>query len=59
MRTVLDWYAAGDDVGRKMPLLSTFLGHADPASTYWYLQAVPELLAVISSRLEQLPGVSS
>ena len=59
VRTVLDWYAAGDDVDRKMPLLSTFLGHADPASTYWYLQAVPELLAVISSRLERLPGVSS
>lgn len=59
MRTVLDWYAAGDDVDRKMPLLSTFLGHADPASTYWYLQAVPELLAVISSRLERLSGVSS
>ena len=57
MRTVLDWYDAGEDVDRKMPLLSTFLGHADPASTYWYLQAVPELLAVISSRLEQLPGV--
>jgi integrase/recombinase XerD len=59
VRTVLDWYAAGDDVDRKMALLSTFLGHADPASTYWYLQAVPELLAVISSRLERLPGVSS
>lgn len=59
VRTVLDWYAAGDDVDRKMPLLSTFLGHADPASTYWYLQAVPELLAVISSRLERLSGVSS
>ena len=59
VRTVLDWYAAGDDVDRKMPLLSTFLGHADPASTYWYSQAVPELLAVISSRLERLPGVSS
>ena len=41
-----------------MPLLSTFLGHADPASTYWYLQAVPELLAVISSRLERLQTVA-
>ena len=59
MRTVLDWYAAGEDIDRRMPLLSTFLGHADPASTYWYLQAVPELLAVISSRLERLSGVPS
>ena len=31
------------------------LGHVDPASTYWYLEAVPELLELISRRLEQLP----
>jgi integrase/recombinase XerD len=37
-----------------MPLLSTYLGHVDPASTYWYLQAAPELLALISERLEHL-----
>ena len=59
VRTVLDWYAAGEDIDRRMPLLSTFLGHTDPASTYWYLQAVPELLAVVSSRLERLSGVPS
>ena len=29
----------------RLPLLSTWLGHVDPASTYWYLRAVPELLA--------------
>lgn len=55
VRTLLDWYEAGEDVDRRMPLLSTFLGHADPASTYWYLEAVPELLELISSRLERLP----
>jgi integrase/recombinase XerD len=57
VRTLLDWYEAGEDVDHKMPLLSTFLGHTDPASTYWYLQAVPELLELISGRLEQLPAV--
>ena len=36
MRTLLSWYEAGEDVDRNMPLLSTFLGHTDPASTYWY-----------------------
>ena len=41
-----------------MPLLSTWLGHVDPASTYWYL-AVPELLELISRRLEELPEVIS
>ena len=42
-----------------MPLLSAFLGHVDPSSTYWYLEAVPELLELISRRLEQLPEVLS
>ena len=59
VRTLLGWLQAGDDVDRLMPLLSTYLGHVDPASTYWYLEAVPELLEVISRRLEQLPEALS
>jgi hypothetical protein len=34
-------------------LLSTFLGHVDPVSTYWYLQASPELFAVVCERLQR------
>ena len=41
---MLDWYRDGGDVQARLPLLSTWLGHVDPKSTYWYLQAVPELL---------------
>lgn len=59
VRTLLDWHHAGEDVDRKLPLLSTYLGHVDPASTYWYLEAVPELTALIKSRLERLPEVLS
>ena len=59
VRTLLDWYHAGEDVDRRMPELSTFLGHVDPASTYWYLEAVPELMALISRRLEQVPEALS
>jgi integrase/recombinase XerD len=59
VRTLLDWHQAGEDIDRRMPLLSTYLGHTDPASTYWYLEAVPELLELISRHLEQLPGVLS
>lgn len=55
VRTLLDWHAAGEDIDRRMPLLSTYLGHVDPASTYWYLEAVPELLELVSRRLAQLP----
>ena len=54
-----DWYRAGENVDRRMPLLSTWLGHVDPASTYWYLEAVPELLELVSRRLEQLAEVVS
>ena len=59
VRTLLGWLEAGEDVDQRMPLLSTYLGHVDPASTYWYLEAVPELLELISRRLEQLPEVLS
>jgi integrase len=50
--TMLTWYRQGRDVQEAMPLLTTWLGHADPASTYWYLHAVPELLAHATDRLE-------
>jgi len=59
VRSLIEWYRAGEDIDRRMPLLSTYLGHVDPASTYWYLEAVPELLELIGRRLEQLPGVLS
>ena len=56
VRTLLDWYRAGVDVDAQLALLSTSLGHVDPASTYWYLQAVPELLDQARERLEQTEG---
>ncbi len=42
-----------------MPLLSAYLGHVSPVSTYWYLQAVPELLALAAQRLETMPEAAS
>jgi integrase len=53
VNTVLDAYRAGDDVQARLPLLSTYLGHVNPSSTYWYLQAAPELLALAGERLER------
>lgn len=58
VKTLLGWYRDGDDVASRMPLLSTYLGHVDPAATYWYLYAVPELLALAADRLEQAGGRS-
>jgi integrase len=50
--TLEDWYRAGVDVQPRLPLLSTYLGHIDPNSTYWYLSARPNLLADAARRLE-------
>jgi integrase len=50
--TMLDWYRDGGNVQTRLPLLSTWLGHVDPKSTYWYLQAVPQLLTLAAGRLE-------
>jgi integrase/recombinase XerD len=54
--SLLDWYRTDADVPVRLPLLSTYLGHVDPKSTYWYLQAAPELLALAAERLERSPG---
>lgn len=51
--TLLQWYRSGLDVEQRLPLLSTFLGHTHVTDTYWYLWAVPELLALSKDRLEK------
>jgi integrase/recombinase XerD len=56
VKTLLSWYRDGGDVAARMPLLSTYLGHVDPAATYWYLSAAPELLALAAERLEHATG---
>ena len=56
VRTVLDAYRADLDVGARLPILSTYLGHVSPAATYWYLSAAPELLAAAGERLERHLG---
>jgi integrase len=53
VRTLLRWYREGADVDARMSRLSTYLGHAAPDSTYWYLTAVPELMTIARRRLER------
>jgi len=50
--TLLDWYRDGVNVQARLPWLSTYVGHVDPKSTYWYLSGSPELLALAAGRLE-------
>jgi integrase/recombinase XerD len=52
VRTLLGWYRDGADVQAMLPRLSTYLGHVEPSSTYWYLSAAPELTALAAERLE-------
>jgi integrase/recombinase XerD len=51
--TLLNWYRKGMDPEREMVKLSTYLGHTDPAHTYWYLEAIPELLELASARVNR------
>jgi integrase len=53
------WYRSGDDPARRLPVLSTFLGHVDVAGTYWYLSDAPELMTQAMARLERRWGASS
>jgi site-specific recombinase XerD len=54
--TLLRWYREGIDPSSRLLHLSTFLGHADPASTAVYLTITPELLAQASWRFERFAG---
>ena len=47
---MVGWYRTGKDPTREMIRLSTWLGHADPNNTFWYLEAVPELLDLAIAR---------
>jgi integrase len=44
VQTIIKWLGQGKDVHALMPALSTYMGHAQPSDTYWYLSGVPELL---------------
>ena len=54
VRTLLNWYRTEKDPAREMIKLSTYLGHANPAHTYWYIEAIPELLEMASRRVEEV-----
>ncbi|MBI2187341.1 MAG: tyrosine-type recombinase/integrase [Acidobacteria bacterium] len=54
-QTLIAWYRAGVDVERELPKLSTYLGHVHTADTYWYLEAIPELLQLAAERLTPTP----
>jgi len=52
VRTLINWYRAGEDPERRLPVLSAFLGHVLVSHTYWYLTEHPELMRLAMRRLE-------
>lgn len=52
VRRIVLWQAQGVDVDQAMLSLSTYVGHAMVTNTYWYLSAVPELMALAAGRFE-------
>ncbi len=53
VQTLLRWYRAGENAERRLPVLSTYLGHVHVADTYWYLSQWPELMQEAMKRLER------
>lgn len=53
VQTLLRWYRNGEDPKRRLPILSTYLGHAHVTDTYWYLTGTPELLGSAAKRLDK------
>jgi integrase/recombinase XerD len=52
IETLLRWYRTREDVNRRMPVLSTYLGHVNVSGTYWYLGSTPELITAASKLIE-------
>jgi integrase/recombinase XerD len=52
VNVVIGWQRDGVDVGSLLPRLSTYLGHVNPTSTYWYFSAVPELMQLAAARMD-------
>jgi integrase/recombinase XerD len=50
---LLRWHRTGEDVRRRLPILSTYLGHGHVTDTYWYMTGTPELMAAVGQRLDK------
>lgn len=59
VRTILDGYREGGETQGRLAALCTYLGHADPKNTYWYLSAAPELMELAADRLQRHLGDSA
>jgi integrase len=58
VRRMMLWHADGTDIDQMMLALSTYMGHAEIFYTYWYLTAVPELMALAGGKFERFADLS-
>lgn len=56
VRALIRWHQSGTGTAGRMAVLSGYLGHVNPAGTYWYLSAAPELMELAAARLDRRPG---
>ena len=52
-KILVNWYRSGQDPERRLPILSTYLGHGHVSDTYWYLTICPELMGLVVKRVEE------
>jgi integrase len=53
---LLSWYEHGIEVNNAILMLSVYLGHSKVTDTYWYLTAIPSLMAIAAQRFERFSG---
>jgi len=53
VEALLRWHRTGEDVQRRLPVLSTYLGHGHVTDTYWYVTGTPELMEAVGQRLDK------
>jgi hypothetical protein len=53
METLVRWYRSNEDVERRLPVLSAYLGHGHISDTFWYLTGSSELMRQAVRRLEE------
>jgi integrase len=51
VNSLIDAHRQGVDVDARLAALSNYLGHVNPANTYWYLTASPALMTIVSDRI--------
>lgn len=51
-RRLVLWHKSGAEIDSAMMMLSTYVGHVNLRDTYWYIESVPELMAIAGNRFE-------